>query len=427
MRTIASGFALLLLVAPASAQNTDTRWSRWTGCWDLVTENAREGTPGPTASRRESRTPARDEARPQVCVVTSLNGGATFSTRVGTQTPIVQTVIPDGKDHPITEDGCTGTQRAEWSSDGLRLYARAEMTCKADQGLRRVSGLALLGADGRWTDVQSVDISGRESFRVRQYRRAPGNPTPTTAIGARALTLEDVAEASAKVSPRALEAALVETRASFDLTSKQLLDLDAAGVPASVVDLIVALSYPDRFVIERTASVDRAGSPISSTIRSGSAGGSAIRSGPTTTTRRTHYSPFAVSVLPLLLRRRLLRWRRLHRRRWRRWRQPSPATERPRTRCRRTRLHASDSPWGRAWPDRCVDCESRQRSLFHVVVRRLVPPPRHPAEVRAAAVSSQGFSSGGSSSGSSSGSSGGSSSGSSGGDSGEPRSQRNLR
>ena len=72
MRTLASGFALLLLVVPAHAQNTgDARWSRWTGCWELVTENSREGAPSPTAARRESRTPARDAARPQVCVETS--------------------------------------------------------------------------------------------------------------------------------------------------------------------------------------------------------------------------------------------------------------------------------------------------------------------------------------------------------------------
>jgi hypothetical protein len=190
------------------------------------------------------------------------NGGATFSTRVGAQTPIVQTVVPDAKDRPITEDSCTGTQRAEWSSDGLRLYARAELTCKGEEGTRRVSGLAMLGPDGRWTDVQSVEIAGRESFRVRQYRRANGGVTAMPTVTATALTLEDIKEASAKVSPRALEAALVETRASFDLTSKRLLDLHAAGVPASVVDLMVALSYPDRFVIERTASVDRAQAPI---------------------------------------------------------------------------------------------------------------------------------------------------------------------
>jgi hypothetical protein len=262
MRTLASGFALLLLAVPAHAQNAaDSRWSRWTGCWELVVENSRDGVPSPTA-RRELRAPARDAGRPQVCVETKPDGGATFSTKVGTQTPIVETVVPDGKDRPVTEEGCTGTQRAEWSADGLRLYARAELTCKGDQGFRRVSGLAMLGPDGRWTDVQSVDVSGRESFRVRQYRRMDGGVSVTPIVGATALTLEDVKEASAKVSPRAIEAALVETRASFDLTGKRLLDLQAGGVPASVVDLMVALSYPDRFVIERTAAVDRAQAPF---------------------------------------------------------------------------------------------------------------------------------------------------------------------
>jgi len=262
MKTLACGFALVLLASPALAQNTGAdRWSRWTGCWELVTENSREGAPGPSAARRGQRAPAPDDNRPQVCVQTTVDGGARFTTRVGTQTPIVQTVFPDGTGHQISEDGCTGTQRAEWSADGLRLYARAELTCKDDQGIRRVSGLALIGPDGRWTDVQAVDVSGRESFRVRKYRRVDGAAVMPS--GSRtALTLEDVKEAIAKVSPRAVEAALVETRASFDLTGKQLLDLDAAGVPDSVVDLIVALSYPDRFVIQRTASVDRAMSPI---------------------------------------------------------------------------------------------------------------------------------------------------------------------
>ena len=262
MRTLASGLALLLLAVPAQAQNApDSRWSRWAGCWELILENSRDGAPSATDAR-EPRTPARDAGLPQVCVEPLPNGGATFSTKVGTQTPIVQTVIPDATDRPVTEDGCKGTQRSEWSSDGLRLFARAELTCKGDQGIRRVSGLALLGPNGRWTDVQSVDISGRESFVVRQYRRAPGNVATTAGVAATALTLDDIKEASAKVSPRALEAALVETRASFDLSSTRLLDLNAAGVPASVIDLMVALSYPDRFVIERSASVDRAMAPI---------------------------------------------------------------------------------------------------------------------------------------------------------------------
>lgn len=263
MKSLACGFALLLVAAPALAQNTsDPRWNRWTGCWDLVMENSRDGAPTPTPSTRSPRSQPRDQTRPQVCVEASPDGSATFKTNVGTQTPITQTVIADGKDHPVTEDSCTGTQRAEWSSNGLRLYARAELTCKGDPDTRRVSGLAMLGPDGKWTDVQAVEIGGRESFRVRQYRRADPAVTATPAIGATTFTFDDVKEASAKVSPRALEAALVETRATFNLSSKRLLDLQAAGVPATVVDLMVALSYPDRFVIERTAPVDRATAPL---------------------------------------------------------------------------------------------------------------------------------------------------------------------
>jgi hypothetical protein len=258
---VLSTSALLLITVPAHAQSADTtRWSRFIGCWELVMENAREGAPSPATAGRESRSQPRDPARPRLCVQTAPDGGAILTTSVGSQTPIVQTVFADGTDRPITDDGCSGTQRAEWSSDGLRLFSHAELTCKGDQGLRRVSGLALLGRDGTWTDVQSVEIGGRESFRVRKYRRDGVTSAPR--LTATALTIDDVIEASAKVSPRAIEAALVETRASFNLSSKQLLEMYDARVPATVVDLMVALSYPDRFVIERSASVDRAQVPI---------------------------------------------------------------------------------------------------------------------------------------------------------------------
>ena len=129
--------------------------------------------------------------------------------------------------------------------------------CSSDKGNRRVSGFSILGANGTWTDIQAVDVSGQQTVRVRSYRRV----CELAQIGrgltqATPLTLEDVKEASGKVSARALEAALVETGSSFDLSGKDLLALQDAKVPDSVTDLIVALSYPDRFVVERTARAD---------------------------------------------------------------------------------------------------------------------------------------------------------------------------
>ena len=55
----------------------------------------------------------------------------------------------------------------------------------------------------------------------------------------------DIKEASAKTSTRALEAALVETNAGFFLSGKDLIALDDAGVPDTVLDVIVGLTYGD--------------------------------------------------------------------------------------------------------------------------------------------------------------------------------------
>ena len=68
------------------------------------------------------------------------------------------------------------------------------------------------------------------------------------------LSIADVIEANGKVVPEALQAALVEVKRGFELNGKGLIALDEAGVPDSIVDLMVALSFPKRFVVERNTS-----------------------------------------------------------------------------------------------------------------------------------------------------------------------------
>jgi hypothetical protein len=261
MNRLAFVVALLGSVAAAQAQTSnDPRWTPWLGCWELQAENLRLPSEAPDTGRGESQLTA-DAPRPRVCVVPAPPNGATFTTTVAGQNALEQTVVVTGEDRPVDDAECRGTQRAEWSSDGLRLYARAELTCAGDSTPRRVTGLALLAPNGTWLDVQAVQVGGRENVRVRRYRRLAGedeSAAPPPRIAATRLTLDDVKEASAKVSPRAIEAALVETNAAFDLTGRDLVALDEAGVAGSIVDVMVALSYPDRFVVERTRD-DRAG------------------------------------------------------------------------------------------------------------------------------------------------------------------------
>ena len=263
MRKLPSMIAVVFLSAPVSAhaQTTvpDPRWAPWTGCWELVTESSRDQitidtTPG-RAARRDAQAPT-----PRVCVTPS-GAGATMTTTIGGQQANEQTLVPDAVDRPVDEAGCRGRQRSEWSRDGLRIFARAEVTCSGDPSPRRVSGIALLAGDGAWIDVQSVEIDDRETLRVRRFRRADPAVRVTGARGA-PLTADDVKEAAAKVSRRALEGAIVETNARFRLDAQTMLELDRAGVPDTVTDLMVALTYPNKFIVERSSRADRVSAPI---------------------------------------------------------------------------------------------------------------------------------------------------------------------
>jgi hypothetical protein len=252
---------VLLLLVPAvhaQAQQVDSRWTPWLGCWQLLDESVRQPLPaaaaalGPANARQSRRA---DGVR--VCVAPSTTAvGVTLRTTVESQTALEQTIVADGTGVRVTEGECRGSQRAEWSRTGERLFVRADLTC-ADQASRMVSGLAMIVGGTTWIDIQAIEIGGRENIRVGRYRRAdeaPVNGSIAPRLGATRFTVEDVKEAAGKISPRAVEAALIETGASFDLNSRTLLDLDAAGVADSLIDLMVALSYPKQFVVERRAN-----------------------------------------------------------------------------------------------------------------------------------------------------------------------------
>jgi hypothetical protein len=112
-----------------------------------------------------------------------------------------------------------------------------------------------------WLDIQVIGTGTGDRIRIRRYERVavrPGPGEPARAGSARVatpLTIDDVKEASARLSPRAVEAALLEADASFDLKARHLIDLDAAGVPTGIIDLMVALSFPQRFTVQSTAPV----------------------------------------------------------------------------------------------------------------------------------------------------------------------------
>jgi hypothetical protein len=262
MRNCFAIAALMIGVVPVAAQPTapavDDRWTAWLGCWQQVTDAVR------TEDEADDPAPRDVPTRGIVVCVTPASNPATvtMNTIVEKQSAFQETIVADGGSHTIDEPGCTGSQRATWSTNGRRLFAHATLTC-SDGSKRTIDGLTTIAPGPTWVDVQVVNREGRESVRVRRYRRAPDHAyanlsaeqlaraASAAARQAVPFTMEEVSEATERVSPSTVEAALVETRASFPLNAKRLQELDEAGVPDRVLDLMIALSFPNKFIVER--------------------------------------------------------------------------------------------------------------------------------------------------------------------------------
>jgi hypothetical protein len=268
--------ASLLVAVPAAAQSTaaatDPRWTPYVGCWRLAAESAGAGDVDATiraAMGGLARTVHQSGAL--VCVTPGPTPAAvTQKTVINGTVVLEETVAADGTDRSFTEKTCRGTQSAEWSASGHVLFSRATLTCDG-QAEQKVSGITLLTPGPLWVQVQAADAGGRRSVRVRRYGRAAdqdqahgisgAGPGAQDGVIVVRFALEEVIEASKHASVDALEAAILETAAPASLKARDLVALDDADVPDSVIDLIVAMAYPRRFRIDRAASASYGGGP----------------------------------------------------------------------------------------------------------------------------------------------------------------------
>ena len=250
------------------AAPVDTPWLPWLGCWQLVEET------GVLPEEWEDRRSYAN--RVVVCLTSAANEDAGASdvtvTTIADGDPIlVETLRADGRAHAVGETTCTGDRRDTWSADGARIFTRSELACEDDTA-RLVTGVGLMTSDSTWLDIQLVDTGGRGAVTVRRYRRARESttteagatplPAPLHAqaraaahlISTTKLSPSDIVEAHGITETAVVEALMVETQSTFELDGRALLALDDAGVPGDLIDLMVALSFPDRFVVDRLRS-----------------------------------------------------------------------------------------------------------------------------------------------------------------------------
>jgi hypothetical protein len=261
-RSAAVTAALAALVAgSAGAQQQAGNWQSWLGCW---TAGPAIGGLSPSA------------VGPLVCIAPTADANVVELTTIsGDKVVSTQRIDASGRELPMDAKGCTGTQRAQWSADGRRVYLKAVARCG---GVERVtSGIIAMSPAGEWLDVQGVAAGGDEGVRVARYRDAgvpSAVPEPLASVlrergtvspGARLVaggTIGSAAviEASHIATPAVVEAWLLERGQIFPLDAHELVRLADAGVPPRVTDAMVAVSNPGVFAVARPEAAARSGS-----------------------------------------------------------------------------------------------------------------------------------------------------------------------
>lgn len=190
----------------------------------------------------------------------------------------------DGRDRSVEQDECRGTESARVSSDGQRIYTASAVTCEGGS-LRRSTGIISMPAPDEWVDVRAMEANGGTTAWSRWYQRAgddvlaelgirtgasPFAGGAATAHATRPIDVDDVIDAARNVNGKAVEAWVAELGQEFrGLDADDVIRLADAGVPEDVVDVVVAVSFPERFALnggqhapDEHTEARRAGRPI---------------------------------------------------------------------------------------------------------------------------------------------------------------------
>lgn len=247
---VALAVASVAMAASVASAQAGGGWSAWLGCWQPV-----------AFAEQPSDSPA-------MCVIPgSMAAQVELVAIEGGFIVDRQTIDASGARIEVDRDGCAGWESAVWSADGRRLFRESMLRCEGDLE-RESSGIFSITSVGDWVAAEAVSVGGDANVRIIRYEPAPAierqNRSIVEAIEGRSLAIDaartaastriglpEVIEASRRAHVAAVEGWLIENAHGFDMDADKLIELAGADVPESVIDLMVALSYPRVFAINQ--------------------------------------------------------------------------------------------------------------------------------------------------------------------------------
>lgn len=254
--SLAAAVALIAVAAPtADAQQIDDRWLPYLGCWEAVHDAA---------------------DAPMTCVRPGPAGGVELLAVTADGVTETRVLHADGVARTRVAEGCRASESAEFSADGTRIYLHGELACD-DAPVRSTAGLMAMVDRDRWIEVQAMDVGGRSAAWAQQFAPAPRGRVAAAGLTgiqelvdqrARAvrmarlaasapITVDEVIEAHARTDAEAVRIWVAEQVHTIPLDSRALARLAEAGVSEEVIDVVVAVAYPERFAVAEAPPLDR--------------------------------------------------------------------------------------------------------------------------------------------------------------------------
>jgi len=236
--------------AVAQSRQTDPRWLPFTGCWQPVGD-----------------TLAREDASALLCFRPEAEGGGMEMISLeGGEIVGQETLRADGQPREANLEGCIGWERGDFSARPGRVFLSSEHVCDGDV-TRTSTGVFAMVASNQWVDVKVVTAGGETLTWVTRYRLARKEETEAAGLGdlsaghgmairsARVAasarpSVEDVIEATDYLEPEGVRTWISERDAPLDLDADGLVRMADAGVSEEVIDMVVAVSYPERFAVD---------------------------------------------------------------------------------------------------------------------------------------------------------------------------------
>jgi hypothetical protein len=239
--------ALAAGAAPAAGQAEADGWLPWLGCWVPV-EAPYQG--------------------PLTCIL-PVDGGVELSTVESDGTVARRVLRADGSDYATSREGCTGVERAAFSTDERRVFVTETLECEGGTE-RSTRGILAFVEGGQWIEARATTVAGHSVAMVRRYGEATAARVTAAGLEAvvadlereRGLAIEtardvaqgapdvdDVIEANGSVDTEAVKAWLMEQGRPLQLDAEALIALADAGVPPEVIDVAIAVSFPERFAV----------------------------------------------------------------------------------------------------------------------------------------------------------------------------------